>query len=248
MMVPNDPPVFFILDNLPLRSLGFINVLNRLEHSRRPELALSTLGEEESCIDEQINCEMLIYSIIGTCAAESILERIKGIRTLAPDVPMVIFADRTIGHKILSVLNLGDEGFLFVGTNIELALGALSFLFKGGSYVPLAMRPERTHLEQMRQPNECDRPFSCGLGKSKDPDEGSEGSGPGGSSLTARQKAVLELLSRGDSNKVIARRLKMREGTVKVHVRQIMRKFGVTNRTQAAVVCISGAEKAASQD
>jgi DNA-binding NarL/FixJ family response regulator len=40
----------------------------------------------------------------------------------------------------------------------------------------------------------------------------------------------------------------MREGTVKVHVRQIMRKFGVTNRTQAAVVCISGAEKAASQD
>jgi DNA-binding NarL/FixJ family response regulator len=55
-------------------------------------------------------------------------------------------------------------------------------------------------------------------------------------SLTARQKAVLELLSRGDTNKVIARRLGMREGTVKVHVRQIMRKFGVTNRTELAVV------------
>src|SRR5262249_44202246 len=51
-------------------------------------------------------------------------------------------------------------------------------------------------------------------------------------SLTARQKAVLKLLSRGDTNKVIARRLGMGEGTVKVHVRQIMRKFGVTNRTQ----------------
>jgi FixJ family two-component response regulator len=40
--------------------------------------------------------------------------------------------------------------------------------------------------------------------------------------LTARQSAVLELLSRGDTNKAIARRLGMREGTVKVHVRQIM--------------------------
>jgi DNA-binding CsgD family transcriptional regulator len=55
--------------------------------------------------------------------------------------------------------------------------------------------------------------------------------------LTARQEAVLELLSRGNSNKVIARRLAMSEGTVKFHVRQIMRKFGVTNRTQVAVVC-----------
>jgi DNA-binding NarL/FixJ family response regulator len=32
----------------------------------------------------------------------------------------------------------------------------------------------------------------------------------------------------------------MREGTVKVHVRQIMRKFGVTNRTQVAVVGANG--------
>jgi len=60
-------------------------------------------------------------------------------------------------------------------------------------------------------------------------------------SLTARQKAVLKLLSRGDTNKVIARRLGMGEGTVKVHVRQIMRKFGVTNRTQVAVVCADAA-------
>jgi DNA-binding NarL/FixJ family response regulator len=67
-----------------------------------------------------------------------------------------------------------------------------------------------------------------------------EDAGPRNRTLTARQKAVLELLRRGDTNKVIARRLGMREGTVKVHVRQIMRKFGVTNRTQVAVVCGNG--------
>ena len=54
---------------------------------------------------------------------------------------------------------------------------------------------------------------------------------------TMRQKAVLELLSRGSPNKVIARRLGMSQGAVKFHVRQIMRKFGVTNRTEVAAVC-----------
>ncbi|WP_394569874.1 LuxR C-terminal-related transcriptional regulator [Bradyrhizobium sp. 31Argb] len=32
----------------------------------------------------------------------------------------------------------------------------------------------------------------------------------------------------------------MREGTVKVHVRQILRKFGLMNRTQVAAVCATG--------
>jgi DNA-binding NarL/FixJ family response regulator len=54
--------------------------------------------------------------------------------------------------------------------------------------------------------------------------------------LTERQQAVLTGLCRGDPNKVIARNLGMTETTVKVHVREIMRKLGVYNRTQVAVV------------
>ena len=73
--------------------------------------------------------------------------------------------------------------------------------------------------------------------------------GQNGHNLTARQKTVLELLGRGQSNKAIARRLGMREGTVKVHVRQIMRKFGVSNRTQVAIVCANeGNQKLATAD
>ena len=53
--------------------------------------------------------------------------------------------------------------------------------------------------------------------------------------LTCRQADVLRLLRRGQSNKYIARELCMRESTVKVHVRQIMRKLGASNRTQAAL-------------
>jgi DNA-binding NarL/FixJ family response regulator len=58
--------------------------------------------------------------------------------------------------------------------------------------------------------------------------------------LTCRQRQVLVHLRRGCPNKIIARKLGVTEGTVKVHVRQVMRKLGAANRTQAAVLC--GAE------
>ena len=54
-------------------------------------------------------------------------------------------------------------------------------------------------------------------------------------SLTTRQIAVLSHLQQGKANKIIAHELRMSESTVKVHVRNIMRKMGATNRTQAAV-------------
>ena len=54
------------------------------------------------------------------------------------------------------------------------------------------------------------------------------------SSLTPRQKQVLELLSDGLSNKEIGRLLALAEGTVKAHVAALLKVIGVKNRTQAA--------------
>jgi DNA-binding NarL/FixJ family response regulator len=51
--------------------------------------------------------------------------------------------------------------------------------------------------------------------------------------LTPRQGEVFELLRQGKSNKLIAYELGMQESTVKVHVRQIMRKLKAINRTHA---------------
>ncbi len=53
--------------------------------------------------------------------------------------------------------------------------------------------------------------------------------------LTPRQQEVLDCLCKGRSNKLIGRYLDMQESTVKVHVRQIMRKLGAVNRTQVAL-------------
>ena len=53
--------------------------------------------------------------------------------------------------------------------------------------------------------------------------------------LTPRQRDVLVLLTKGLSNKEIARRLSLAEGTVKLHLAAILKTLDVTNRVQAAV-------------
>lgn len=58
--------------------------------------------------------------------------------------------------------------------------------------------------------------------------------------LTARQSAVLELLSRGDTNKTIARPAGDEGRYRQSSCAADQRKFGVTNRTQLAVVCANG--------
>jgi two-component system, NarL family, nitrate/nitrite response regulator NarL len=53
--------------------------------------------------------------------------------------------------------------------------------------------------------------------------------------LSGREREILHCVMYGDTNKVIARKLEVTEATVKVHVKAILRKIGVANRTQAAM-------------
>jgi two-component system nitrate/nitrite response regulator NarL len=56
--------------------------------------------------------------------------------------------------------------------------------------------------------------------------------------LTPRETEILALLAEGQSNKVIARNLGISDGTVKLHVKSILRKLGVHSRVEAAVIAV----------
>jgi two-component system nitrate/nitrite response regulator NarL len=56
--------------------------------------------------------------------------------------------------------------------------------------------------------------------------------------LSAREREILALIARGDSNKLIARALDIAETTVKIHVQHILRKLNLTSRVQAAVFAV----------
>ena len=53
--------------------------------------------------------------------------------------------------------------------------------------------------------------------------------------LSPQEKVILRCIIEGESNKCIARKINVTEATVKVHVKAILRKIRVQNRTQAAV-------------
>jgi two-component system nitrate/nitrite response regulator NarL len=60
--------------------------------------------------------------------------------------------------------------------------------------------------------------------------------------LSSREHAILRHLTQGASNKHIARQLNIAEATVKVHVKSLLRKIRVSNRTQAAMWAVSHGE------
>ena len=61
----------------------------------------------------------------------------------------------------------------------------------------------------------------------------------GSDSLTQRELEILKLIAKGMSNKVIARELAISDGTVKVHVKHLLKKLHLRSRVEAAVWMIN---------
>ena len=133
---------------------------------------------------------------------------------LAKRAPTIVLSSSSARDFILEMFKKGVRGFIPVeSTTLELALGIFRLIRAGGSFVPLgvlapsATEPSATDIiSDARQ-----------LPAAK---------------FTTREESVITLLKLGTSNKIIAYELKLSESTVKVHVRNIMRKMKVKNRTE----------------
>jgi DNA-binding NarL/FixJ family response regulator len=115
-------------------------------------------------------------------------------------------------NTIRGALRAGANGFISTrSTGLAMTLSAIRFVQAGGTFAPLEMLLSDASAPVAVQPTAVS-PYR----------------------LTTRQKAVLAQLQQGKANKIIAHELGMSESTAKVHIRNIMRKMGATNRTQAA--------------
>lgn len=123
-------------------------------------------------------------------------------------------------HELAGILSSGDP--------LEVSLAALRFLLAGGRYIPHAHSTSQdpTSFDVSYLPR---RIASIDASDEKISDAHLQ------EDLTVRQTEVLFKLAEGASNKQIARNLSLSEATVKSHVREIMRKLDVSNRTQAAL-------------
>ena len=115
---------------------------------------------------------------------------------------------------IVDSVRLGARGYILKTSSTAVLEHAISLALTGETFLPLPRAVLSGNIAA-----EAARPSGQILDR-----------------LTDRQRDVFQLLLAGHSNKEIARELGVLEGTVKVHVRAIMQKLGVRNRTQVAVV------------
>ncbi|EWY36665.1 regulator [Skermanella stibiiresistens SB22] len=129
------------------------------------------------------------------------------------ETPLIVISASDESADVIDSVRAGAKGYLLKSGSSALLEHAISLVLSGETYVPL---PRNVLISAATA--EPERPTNHMLDR-----------------LTDRQRDVFQLLLAGHSNKEIARALGVLEGTVKVHVRAIMQKLGVKNRTQVAV-------------
>ncbi len=173
----------------------------------------------EECVGvETRELDLILYN---HHACLDLRECLASITAAMPSVPVIVLSE-TDGERdaadAMLALRGGARGFVPTRTTgIEMLSAAIGVVMAGGTFAPL----ELLMAPLQPAPMPVEQPVSV------------EDS-PVLSRLTTRQKAVLSLIRQGKANKIIAHELSMSESTVKVHVRNVLRKMGATNRTQAA--------------
>lgn len=257
MSVPNQKTVF-VVDVMAFRRARAESFLRTWAGNEMVELISLDPDEAHTKLVERSKCDMLIYSV-GTPSAYEIFAEIQLLHTLRQEAALAIVSDDENPATVVAAIRSGAQGYISNSMAPNLALRALSFVLHGGTYfpptaimaghahggaVPIEFRHPDLSQEQplpvSEQPEQEDGPYTQ-QGSLFDVKAVGVQSANGSSSVrqgpefTERQYAVLACLCQGDPNKVVGRKLGMTETTVKVHVREIMRKLGVCNRTQIAI-------------
>jgi DNA-binding NarL/FixJ family response regulator len=96
---------------------GLVSILSRLDHldfAGKTRIISHFPDAAERWIEAHANCEMLIYNVGGASIADhDNSQRIKALRAIAPDVPVVIFSKSESREEIISALNIGAQGRRF---------------------------------------------------------------------------------------------------------------------------------------
>jgi DNA-binding NarL/FixJ family response regulator len=170
----------------------------------------STLAELESGFSKSF---ALFLLSLADFSQEECTNALTRLGALAPGVPIVVLSSGANHIDFArTAISYGAKGYIPSTTNFEIVVEAVRFILAGGTYVPI------DHLFGQGT-------FSPLTTKPMSPPM----------VLTEREMSVVQAIQEGKSNKIIAYKLCICEGTVKVHLRNIMKKLNAKNRTDVAV-------------
>jgi DNA-binding NarL/FixJ family response regulator len=215
----NKNPVVLVIDALELRRAGVVSFLAPwADHSNIKIIQIDPCDAMAQSSAAPIKMILLVIGAHGVEEPEP-QNWIASLSGKYAGIPLVLFSEREEPEEVVAAFKAGARGFIPMSVTPPVAMQAFTFIMSGGSFFPPTALIQRTRVES-----------SVRVMTTKGSALIADARG-----LTARQQEVLERLGQGESNKLIGRQLKLRESTVKVHIRQIMRKLGATNRTQAAL-------------
>jgi DNA-binding NarL/FixJ family response regulator len=169
--------------------------------------------------------------LVDVDAAGTVLDTLCRLRRAYPKTRIVAVSATFNRKSVLQSLDSGLNGFIAKSQPDEEIFSAINDVLSGRIYVPLMLSQVDTtglYPDMILNHHAARAPIAPSI-----PSEG-EREAPKKQKLTPRQREILDLLAKGMSNKEIARVLKIREGTTKIHTSGVLRVLGVRNRTEAA--------------
>jgi two-component system nitrate/nitrite response regulator NarL len=162
--------------------------------------------------------------IEATDNTNRVLEVVRQVRERSPQTRIVALAEQFDLSFVRSAHEAGVIGFCSTPSGPEVLIKSLELVMLGESVLPAAML--RSVLDAAPQKQE--QPLQDNMAEPKLSDLKE-------CKLSPREAEILGCLTEGAPNKIIARKFDITEATIKVHVKAILRKIGVANRTQAAM-------------
>lgn len=147
------------------------------------------------------------------------METLKEIKARNFNTKTILFTVSDSGEDIQEALKLGVDGYLLKDIEPELIITDIRIILRGELVISPSLAPILAQI--LRTPSIEDI----------------------SSNLTSRELQVIQMISEGLSNKMIAHKLSITESTVKVHVKHILNKTGLRTRVEAAVWTVNHLSK-----
>ncbi len=211
------PPVrkgsaIVLIDGRTLQRECFVRSVEAM-HPRLGVAGYTSVEEWANSADATATPDVILFSIGSrTPSDDGVTEELKSLVDQARPTPVIVLAETEDVREMIAAVDCGVRGFIPASIGIDAIVEATRLTSAGGVFLPAKS------VLSLRE----------SLAPRSEPSATIEGL------FTSRQAAVANALRRGKANKIIAYELNMCESTVKIHIRNIMKKLKATNRTEAA--------------
>jgi two-component system, NarL family, nitrate/nitrite response regulator NarL len=180
------------------------------------------VGEALRCLSQQSPDVILLDNHLPGVRG---VDAIPALKEAAPKARILMLTVSENEDDLAAALQAGADGYLLKTVESDQLCDAIFKVLDGESVVSPEMMTKLVSVARNRPASDS----------ATAPLQASPRGSSGLNLLSPREREILQLIARGNSNKLIARELDIAETTVKIHVQHILRKLKLSSRVQAAV-------------